>query len=151
MVPHDLRAALAGIAPVLRLVRHADGALARFNGAGRGPEGLLDRALAFSGVRTPARSGNIAMGYCRLAAGRTSVIADVGKPPPLSASAQAHASALAFELTSGRRPVIVSAGPGDDFGPDWSLGRACHALTFDAVLRRAFAGAHRRARARRRA
>jgi len=124
-VPGDIAGVVKHMAPTLRLLRHSDGTLARFHGADRGAEGQLDRALAFSGVRKPARSGQVAMGYCRLAAGRTSLVADVGKPPPVQVSAYAHASALAFELTSGRRPVIVSAGPGENFGPDWALaGRA---------------------------
>ncbi|MEO8530245.1 MAG: heparinase II/III-family protein, partial [Deltaproteobacteria bacterium] len=124
-VSGDIKTFLDHTAPHLRLLRHADGTLARFHGADRGPEGQLDRALAFSGVRKPARSGDIAMGYCRLAAGRTSLISDVGSAPPVQASAHAHSSVLAFELTSGRRPVIVSAGPGDNFGAEWALaGRA---------------------------
>ena len=42
----------------------------------------------------------------------------------LSARA-AHASTLAFELTSGRRPLIVNCGSGRQFGPDWTrAGRA---------------------------
>jgi uncharacterized heparinase superfamily protein len=56
------------------------------------------------------------MGFCRLSAGRTTIILDATAPPP---GPLAQASTLAFELTSGRRPLIVSAGPGAAFGPDW--------------------------------
>ena len=123
--PEPFTTSLTHVAKVLRTLRHADGGLARFHGGDRGAEGMLDRALAFSGVRAAARSGDVAMGYCRLAAGRTSVITDVAPPPDVRHSAAAHASALAFELTSGRRPVITNCGPGRDFGPDWALaGRA---------------------------
>lgn len=113
-----LLAALERTAPVLRALRHADGGLARFHGGGRGAEGLLDRALAATGLRSPALRP-LAMGYARLAAGRTTVILDAAAPPRGAASAEAHASTLAFELTSGRRPLIVSCGPGRPFGPDW--------------------------------
>jgi uncharacterized heparinase superfamily protein len=67
----------------------------------------------------------LAMGFARLAAGRTTVIVDAKAPPEGRASTAAHASTLAFEMTSGRRPVIVSCGSGAPFGPDWRrAGRA---------------------------
>ncbi len=112
------------IAPTLRTLRHADGGLARFHGGGRGLEGRLDNALATSGVKGRAPDG-LSMGYARLSAGRTSVIVDASPPPHGAASRDAHASTLAFELTSGRRPLIVNCGAGDAFGPDWRrAGRA---------------------------
>jgi len=117
-------AAIGRIAPTLRALRHADGGLARFQGGGRGLDGRLDLALAASGAkRRPP--GGLAMGYARLAAARTSVIVDAAAPPKGRASGDAHASTLAFELTSGRRPVIVSCGSGAVFGEDWRrAGRA---------------------------
>lgn len=123
-VPADTRAAIERIAPTLRALRHADGALARFHGGGRGLEGRLDQALAQSGIRSGPRQGP-AMGFVRLSAGRTTVIADCAPPPGGQAGATGHASTLAFELTSGRRPVIVSCGAGTPFGEDWRrAGRA---------------------------
>lgn len=117
-------AAIERIAPTLRALRHADGGLARFHGGGRGAEGRLDQALATSGVRSGTSVG-LAMGYARLHGGRTSLIMDAAAPPKGEASADAHASTLAFELTSGRRPLIVSCGSGADFGEDWrKAGRA---------------------------
>jgi len=117
-------AAIGRIAPTLRALRHADGSLARFHGGGPGLDGRLDQALASSGVK-PARPTGLAMGFARLADGRTSVIVDAASPPKGRASAMAHASTLAFELTSGRRPVVVSCGSGASFGPEWRrAGRA---------------------------
>lgn len=116
--------AIERIAPTLRTLRHADGGLARFHGGGRGLEGRLDGALATSGVKPRANDG-LAMGFARLSAGRTSVIVDASLPPRGRASAGAHASTLAFELTSGRRPLIVNCGSGSSFGPEWRrAGRA---------------------------
>jgi uncharacterized heparinase superfamily protein len=120
----DLRAAVERVAPTLRALRHADGGLARFHGGGRGGEGRLDRALASAAVRAGPPTG-LAMGYARLAGGRTTVIADVAPPPMGLASAGAHASTLAFEMTSGRRPVVVNCGSGASFGTEWRrAGRA---------------------------
>ncbi|WP_282181822.1 heparinase II/III family protein [Aliiroseovarius marinus] len=116
--------AINRIAPTLRALRHADGGLARFHGGGRGLDGRLDHALANSGVRAGVNEG-LAMGYARLSAGRTSVIMDGAPPPAGNASANGHASTLAFEMTSGRRPVIVNCGTGVQFGPEWhKAGRA---------------------------
>ena len=117
-------AAIERIAPTLRSLRHSDGALARFHGGGRGIDGWLEQALAAAQVK-PAMPEALAMGYARLAAGRTSVIIDADKPPKGAASFNAHASTLAFELTSGRRPLIVNCGSGASFGLEWRrAGRA---------------------------
>ena len=122
--PQAHLAAIERIAPTLRTLRHADGSLARFHGGGRGQEGWLDHALAASGVKGSAPDG-LSMGFARLSAGRTSVIIDADKPPRPEASINAHASTLAFELTSGRRPLIVNCGSGASFGADWRrAGRA---------------------------
>ena len=122
--PVELTSAITRMAPTLRALRHADGGLARFHGGGRGLEGRLDHALAQSGVK-PGLSDGLAMGFARLSAGRTSVILDAAPPPSGRASEAAHASTLAFELTSGRRQVIVNCGSGTPFGPDWRrAGRA---------------------------
>jgi len=133
-VPDAHMAAIERITPTLRTLRHSDGGLARFHGGGRGQEGWLDHALASSGVRTRQADG-LSMGYARLSAGRTSVIIDAARPPAPAASHNAHASTLAFEVTSGRRPLIVNCGSGASFGANWRrAGRATpshSALTLD--------------------
>ncbi len=124
-IPEPLADAIDRIAPALRTLRHADGGLARFHGGGKGLEGRLDQALAAAGPgRTPGHVAT-AMGFARLSGGRTSLILDAADPPRGAARATAHASTGAFELTSGRRPLIVSCGSGLPFGPEWRLaGRA---------------------------
>ncbi len=122
--PASHAAAIGRIAPTLRTLRHSDGGLARFHGGGRGLEGRLDHALAASQVRLRHADG-LSMGYARLSAGRTSVIVDASPPPTGKASFNAHASTLAFELTSGRRPLVVNCGSGASFGVEWRrAGRA---------------------------
>ncbi len=124
IVPRDQLSAVERIAPVLRALRHSDGALARFHGGGRGEEGRLDQALAASNQKPVAASG-LAMGYARLSAGRTSLIVDAAAPATGLISVNSHASTLAFELTSGRRPLIVNCGSGAIFGQTWHrAGRA---------------------------
>ncbi len=124
MPPASIQNAIARIAPTLRALRHADGGLARFHGGGRGLDGRLDTALANCGVRDHPREG-LHMGYLRISAGRSSVVVDASPPPQGAASVNGHASTLAFELTSGRRPLVVNCGSGVSFGPDWRrAGRA---------------------------
>lgn len=130
-VPRAQLEAIERIAPSLRTLRHADGSLARFHGGGRGTDGWLDHALAASGVKTAAPDG-LSMGYARLSGGRTSVVIDASPPPIGKASHNAHASTLAFELTSGRRPLIVNCGSGTRFGADW--GRAGRATPSHSTL-----------------
>lgn len=123
-IPPAHSAAIERIAPTLRTLRHSDGGLARFHGGSRGMEGRLEHALAASQVK-PALSGGLAMGFARLSGGRTTVIVDAAPPPHRAASGNAHASTLAFELTSGRRPLVVNCGSGATFGKDWRrAGRA---------------------------
>ena len=125
--PLALVEALERMAPCLRALRHADGGLARFHGGGRGAEGRLDQALAVTGVRpaSPKAMPALAMGFARLGEGRTTVIVDAAQPPDARAGLSAHASTAAFELTSGRRPLIVNCGSGKTFGSEWRrAGRA---------------------------
>ncbi len=117
-VPTQILAAVAHITPVLRALRHGDGSLARFHGGGRGIEGRLDEALAASGVKDLPGPG-LQMGFMRVSCGRSSLIVDAAAPPAGLASANAHASTLGFELTSGRRPLIVNCGSGIRFGEEW--------------------------------
>jgi len=117
-------AAIERIAPTLRALRHADGSLARFHGGGAGMDGRLDQALAAANIKTPASDGGV-MGFMRMSGGRTTIVVDVATPPAGSVSSESHASTLAFELTSGRRPLIVNCGPGATFGAEWHrAGRA---------------------------
>ncbi len=124
-------AAIERIAPTLRTLRHADGGLARFHGGGRGLDGRLDHALADSGIKFRQPMG-LSMGFARLSAGRTSIVIDAAAPPKGKASTEAHASTLAFELTSGRRPLIVNCGSGRSFGSQWR--RAGRATPSHSVL-----------------
>jgi uncharacterized heparinase superfamily protein len=133
--------ALDRIAPVLRFLRHADGGLARFHGGEAGLPGQYERAFTLYGQPPLLPAGreqrNEAMGYARLQGGRTSLIADVAPPPTGPDGVLAQASTLAFQLTSNRRPVIVSCGAAPIFGPAWErAGRTTEAhstLSIDAM------------------
>jgi uncharacterized heparinase superfamily protein len=134
-LPEEMAEVMGRIAGALRCLRHADGGLIRCHGGGRGREGALAAALATHDALSnipPASAPERAMGYVRLAAGRTSVIVDAAPPPMNTAPGRAHAATLAFELTSNRRPVIVSCGDGRSFGPEWH--RASRATASHSTL-----------------
>jgi uncharacterized heparinase superfamily protein len=117
-IPQALSEAITRIAPALRALRHSDGELARFHGGGKGVDGQLDQALAAAAVRG-GTTPTISMGYARLSGGRTTVIVDASPPPGGRAAVTAHCSTTAFELTSGRRALVVNCGSGLAFGPAW--------------------------------
>jgi uncharacterized heparinase superfamily protein len=108
--------AIARAVPVIRALRLGDGSMARFHGGGPGRPERLDQALAE--LRLAARAKpRLPMGYARLAGGRLVAVMD-GAAPPMGPGARAGAAGtLAFELTAGRVPLVVNAGPGHVFGP----------------------------------
>jgi uncharacterized heparinase superfamily protein len=108
-------------APALRLMRHADGGLALFNGTREEPASLIDLALTQSQARGRAPASLPDTGFHRLAASRTLVIVDAGAPPAArrdpaagglarGADRQAHAGTLSFEMSVGKDRMIVNCG-----------------------------------------
>lgn len=107
--PAPIIAAIDRMMAMLRHMRHADGAIASFNGAGYVPRDVLATLIAYDDVaQTPATG--IDGGYARLTAGDAVVIADVGNAPPLAFATRAHAGALAFEMSAEGRRWIVNCG-----------------------------------------
>lgn len=116
--------AIARIAPSLRALRHGDGGLVRCHGGGRGAAEQVAQALARTGI-VETSDATLVMGYARLAAGSTTVILDAAVPPRGAGALSAHASTLAFEMTSGRFPIVINCGSGASFGAEWRrAGRA---------------------------
>ena len=108
--------ALERIAPCLRALRFSNGNLAVFHGGGPGMLGRLDQALADGRVKFPAHPEG-AMGYARLSAARSLVIADAGEAKMLPSSA-------AFEFAAGRHQIFANTGASGAFGERWAgMGR----------------------------
>lgn len=108
--PAMLQSTIDRLMAFLRLMRHPSGEIAQFNGMGAT---MLDLSMALmqfddarEDIQTTARYG----GYHRLERGRSTVIVDVGNPPPPWLSEEAHASALAFEFSAGRERIVVNCG-----------------------------------------
>ena len=133
--PKALVSSIDRMFQTLRFFRHADGALALFNGCTAQP---ADRMMSV--LRHDESSGETLkhapqMHYQRLAAGGTIVLADTGCPPHGELSATAHAGCLSFEMSSGLHRFIVNCGAPTYFQPHFDrLARttAAHsALTVD--------------------
>jgi len=126
--------AIDRLAPALRFLRHADGALAVFHGGGEGEprriEALLDRCGA-SGTIAPSLPHG---GYQRLAAGDTVLLVDAAAPPPPGRDRDAHAAPLALEMSAGRERLIVNCGTDPEAGQAWRAAQRATAAHSTLIL-----------------
>jgi len=106
--PETLDGAIDRMTSVLRMWRHGDGKLSLFNQTAEGSSALLENLIARSESRRKTATEAPDTGFYRLTGGRSCVIVDTGSPALLEASA--HASPLAFELSSGKQRLIVNCG-----------------------------------------
>lgn len=118
-LPEQLGEALARMLPMLRYLRLGDGMLSRFNGVSCAPAAGLATVLAYDDGSLASLSEARASGYARLECGSTTVIADVGGPPPLPMSACAQAGCLSFEMSVGNQLLFVNGGVPGVAGGDW--------------------------------
>jgi uncharacterized heparinase superfamily protein len=123
--PEPLLNAIDRMTPMLRMFRHADGALAGFNGMGVSEPETLATLLAHGAAGGAAILVAPYSGYQRLESDGAIVIADVGAPPPVAFSREAHAGCLAFEFSSGLHRLVVNCGaPPSDAGEAREAARA---------------------------
>lgn len=106
--PAGLDDAIDRMTAMLRLWRHGDGRLALFNQTTEARPPLLETIVARSESKLKARTEATDTGFQRLTGGRTCLIVDTGGPTSFENSA--HASPLAFELSSGKQRLIVNCG-----------------------------------------
>lgn len=117
--PDWLLRPIPGLVAVLRALRRPDGALAGFNGGPAISVSELSAILSAAKSRAGAALGAPHSGFHRLEAGDSHLILDAGAPPPGTAYPWGHAGTLAFELISGKEPLIVNCGSGADGDPYW--------------------------------
>jgi len=110
--PHGLRNAHDRMAPMLRFFRHADGALALFNGGAEGDPRMIAGLLARDDVRGQPFHHARHSAYQRLTAGRSLCLLECGKTPEGAFALDAHAGVGAFELSSGDDRIVVNCGAG---------------------------------------
>ena len=121
MPPKGLIRAIDQMMPMLRFFRHADGTLAHFNGMGMTRADLIATLLAYDETRGAPVLDAKRSGYQRLEGGGTTIIMDTGRPPPVQASATAHAGCLSFEMsTESAGRVITNCGAPTRRDTDWA-------------------------------
>ncbi|MBB3236062.1 heparinase II/III family protein [Phyllobacterium endophyticum] len=114
--PKALIEAIERMLPALRFFRHHDGSLALFNGVGATMPERVIAVLRHDDIGGLPLTHAPHSGYERLSMDSTTIIADTGLAPPVTASRDAHAGCLSFEMSSGRSRYIVNAGV-DRYGP----------------------------------
>ena len=108
--PPQLLNAIDRMMPMLRFFRHGDGNFALFNGMGPTAADQIATILAYDDTRGAPVANAPHSGYQRLVLKDLLVLVDAGRPPPIAVSQEAHASALAFELSSGGQRIVVNCG-----------------------------------------
>lgn len=111
-VPKRLSQTIEASMRMLRMLRHRDGAIARFHGTRsltRVENDLIASILIYDTERghLPVLARNT--GYARLEAPGSVVLVDCAGPPPRPASREAHASALAFEWSHETQRIVSNA------------------------------------------
>jgi uncharacterized heparinase superfamily protein len=115
--PQIVRDTLPKLANMVRMVRLGDGGLACFHGGGEGAGDSIDAVLGRVGGEPRAIQFATQTAFQRLEAGPLRGLFDVGGAPPAGYSERAHASALAFELSSEDERLIVNVGAPKELAP----------------------------------
>lgn len=117
-VPGRLTQTITNATRMLRMMRHPDGSLARFQGgmsvANMAPD-LVAAVLTHDMDRGPLPVLARQSGYARLEASRSMVLMDCGEVPTPAAASDAHASCLAFEWSHNGMKIITNS-PNIGFG-----------------------------------
>ena len=96
--------------PMLRFFRHGDGSFAHFNGVASSTGGLMATLISYDETLGAPASSAVYSAYERVQAGSGLLMVDVGGPPPLAYSSEAHAGTLAFELSHGTQRIVINCG-----------------------------------------
>jgi uncharacterized heparinase superfamily protein len=109
--PPALIGAVDRMMPMLRMMRHENGALALFNGMGVTSPDLVAAVLAYDDTRSQPVENAPHTGYQRLGIGEGAlVIMDCGPPPVDIGPLHPHAGTLAFEFSDGPQRIIINCG-----------------------------------------
>lgn len=118
-LPAEIARAVDRLTPMVRFFRLSDEGLASFHGGGEFDHAALAAALDRDDANGKPFGFAPHSGYHRAHAGGATVIFDVGEAPRGVLSADAHASALAFEMGTPGGRLIVNCGWHDDQPASW--------------------------------
>lgn len=108
------------MAPMLRMVRHADGGLALFHGGEEENAAQIDLLLDASDAKGKPLASATHSGFERAAAKRALLLLDAGAPPARAANPKPHSGLLAFEFSHGKDRLIVNCGASRRMGGSWA-------------------------------
>lgn len=114
-VPEFLLKAIGDLVACVRFMRGPDRKLPLFQGGKSCSIDTIDKVLKRADVRARAVSG--AMGYQKLAVGRTQILMDCGALPAVEHDENAHAAPLAIEMWIGKERLFTQCG-NSPFIPD---------------------------------
>jgi uncharacterized heparinase superfamily protein len=117
--PDSLLRAISRLAPMVRFFEATDGGLFSFHGGGEYDRQALKHAFDIHDTTSRAFGFAPHTGYHRAHAGDATVVLDAGEAARGALSTGAHASALAFEMSTGGGRLIVNCGWHDDQPPNW--------------------------------
>ena len=128
-LPALLPQSIERMTPALRFLRHADGALALFNGGQEEEAELVNALLTQADPRARPVRALPDSKFERLQGGRALVIFDAGAPPLPGADRRAQAGTLSFEFSIGKERLVVNCGAHLDINNPWHqalAGTAAH-------------------------
>jgi uncharacterized heparinase superfamily protein len=108
--PKPIMSAMDRMIPMLRMMRHGDGAVALFNGMGATRADLVAAVLALDDIMAPPPPQAPYAGYHRVEAADAVLLIDAGTPPAPPLAHKAHAAPGAFEFSSGTHRLVVNCG-----------------------------------------
>jgi uncharacterized heparinase superfamily protein len=118
-IPQKLRGAIDRMAPMVRTMRHGDGALGLFHGGQEGNALDIEQLLTASNNHGKALSDARHSGYQRIEAGRTVLLMDVAAPPDVHIHKHGHAAPLSLEMSTGEERILVNCGAVIGGDPNW--------------------------------
>ncbi|NVK18621.1 MAG: heparinase II/III family protein [Methylocystaceae bacterium] len=118
-LPDALNRAIDRMAPMIRTLRHGDGALALFQGGQASEKMQIEELLEQTGNQGHALSDARHSGYERIEAGQSVLIMDVAAPPFAPDYRNGHAAPLSFELSLGEERLLVNCGAVLGGDPSW--------------------------------
>ena len=118
-MPPALERALKRLAPMVRFLSAADGALAVFNGGSEARRLVVKPLLDHLGVAHKTFGFAPLSGFQRVQGRHSVLVMDTGKAPPLRYSENAHAGALALEVSTPSGRLIVNCGWAEDQPGEW--------------------------------
>ncbi len=109
-MPSGLSVMLELLVPPLLTIRHGDGGLGSWQGAGAVSADRLSALIEASGVRTRPLKEVREWGFQRMNGGKTTVLLDAAPPPKSRHARWGCASTLAMEMSDGADRLIVNCG-----------------------------------------